>query len=415
MSDETLRAAIDAWLDATGWDDATCSTPEMKEARATVMRPRAERAVLALASHLRPAAGDRSVGSGLRHEIEVRIVGSHARLFVNGFGCASWEAEGRHTSDLTGWEYAQEVARCIRVALATNAAGREEEPAFSTVREHTPVPLHVARNAIDAPDQWILFGPNGRAARVSRHRSTREEIRYVPHARIQPLQTELERMKAEIHGDGREGDTAEQRVRAWVGQRGLGVASKTPPRPLGEMEIQSLTTLVRRYTLSHHGRLKRELGILESMIGRPENDFRPLPLLLDDVLTRARAECADAHSHIESLQKALRFYVDKENGEVARTALDANLAPYPVPNTIPAPPNEGDNAVETPSEPPPSRLRLGAVPEPVSETAERVARLEEKLAEARATLAFYADGHEDEGKRAQATLQAIQTEVTDAS
>jgi len=414
MSDETLRAAVDAWLDATGWDDATCSTPEMKEARTVVVRPRAERAVLALVSHLHPEGGERPLGSGLRHEIEVRVVGSQARLFVNGFGCASWEAEGRHTSDLTGWEYAQEVARCIRVALATNAAGREEEPAFSAVREHTPVPIHVARSAADAPDLWILFGPNGRAARTSRHRVAREDIRYVPHARIQPLQAELERMKTEVHGDTREGDTAEQRVRAWIGQRGLGVVSKAPPRHLDETEIQSLTTLVRRYTLAHHGRLKRELGILESMIGRAGNDFRPLPLLLDDVLTRARADCADAHTHIESLQKALRFYADKENGEVARTALDASLVPYPASTTIPAPsPGEADD-VEMPPEPPASRLRLG--PTPASEATERIARLEEKLAEARTTLEFYALGYEDEGrKKAETTLRAIQDdEGTDA-
>jgi hypothetical protein len=52
------------------------------------------------------------------HAIEVRHIGDHARLFVNGFGIASWPWGGPCANDSTGEEYAHEVARCLSMALS---------------------------------------------------------------------------------------------------------------------------------------------------------------------------------------------------------------------------------------------------------------------------------------------------------
>ncbi len=51
--------------------------------------------------------------------VEVRRVGDHARLFVNSIGCASWPWNGPCANDTTGEQYATEVARCVRMALAS--------------------------------------------------------------------------------------------------------------------------------------------------------------------------------------------------------------------------------------------------------------------------------------------------------
>ena len=49
-----------------------------------------------------------------KHVIEVRIVASHWRLFVNGHGIATWPSG---VAVETPFAYAQEVARCLAQAL----------------------------------------------------------------------------------------------------------------------------------------------------------------------------------------------------------------------------------------------------------------------------------------------------------